>query len=223
MTIRIIQQWNGYAPDQIVSGLGSTEEARLIALGFASADLDGPDGGGEIAKFATDASGKVTGITGPDGNEFTLIDGEFGSASGTAFSVPNAYTVGSPATAAQLTASMVDSNGAVVDLAADCFIPPIDATKFRVFAHVLFDANATGHRYLAVEQYFQAATTWTAVAGLYDEKVALAGGKKTAVQLNTPWAPCEPANFPKLRIGVGQDSGGALNCTITGVTFEFMR
>lgn len=65
MTIRIIQQWNGYAPDQIVSGLGSTEEARLIALGFASADLDGPDGGGEIAKFATDASSRVTGLVDP--------------------------------------------------------------------------------------------------------------------------------------------------------------
>ncbi len=177
--------------------------------------------GTNIASFSTDANGNTVLVGG--GNEFVLIDGEFGSASGTAFSVPNAYTVGSPATAAQLTTSIVDSNGAVVDLAADCFIPPIDATKFRVFAHVLFDANATGHRYLAVEQYFQAITTWTATAGFYDEKVALAGGKKTAVQLNTPWAPCAPASFPKLRIGVGQDSGNALNCTITGVTFEFMR
>lgn len=72
MTIRIIQQWNGYAPDQIVSGLGSTEEARLIALGFASADLDGPDRGGEIAKFVTDASGNVTGQLLPSGDTLKL-------------------------------------------------------------------------------------------------------------------------------------------------------
>lgn len=52
MTIRFIQQWNGYSPDQIVSGLGGTEEARMVSLGFATTDLDGPDGsGGEFVRF----------------------------------------------------------------------------------------------------------------------------------------------------------------------------
>ena len=71
MTIRIIQQWNGYSPDQIVSGLGSTEEARLIGLGFASADLDGPDGGGQVAKLSTDANGNTV-LVGEDGETYPL-------------------------------------------------------------------------------------------------------------------------------------------------------
>lgn len=75
MTIRFIQQWNGYAPDQIVSGLGTTEENRLIGLGYASADLDGPDGGGLIAKFAHDANNNPTGFLRPDGNAYATSDG----------------------------------------------------------------------------------------------------------------------------------------------------
>lgn len=43
MAIRFITAWNGYRADQIVDGLGATEEARLISLKFAVSDLDGPD------------------------------------------------------------------------------------------------------------------------------------------------------------------------------------
>lgn len=43
MTIRFVTAWSGYRADQLVSGLGSPEESRLIGLGFAVADLDGPD------------------------------------------------------------------------------------------------------------------------------------------------------------------------------------
>lgn len=43
MAIRFITAWNGYRADQIVDGLGGAEEARLISLKFAVADLDGPD------------------------------------------------------------------------------------------------------------------------------------------------------------------------------------
>lgn len=45
MTIRFITAWNGYTADKIVSGLSSIEEARMISLGFAVADLDGPGNG----------------------------------------------------------------------------------------------------------------------------------------------------------------------------------
>ena len=44
MTIRFITAWNGNHADQIVSGLSVAEEKRLIALGFAVADLYGPGG-----------------------------------------------------------------------------------------------------------------------------------------------------------------------------------
>ena len=66
MTIRFLKPWNGYQPDAVVSGL--TNEAALIAGGLASDDLDGGnDGRTYEAKFATDASGNVTGLVGPDG------------------------------------------------------------------------------------------------------------------------------------------------------------
>ncbi len=41
MTIRFVQQWNGYSPDTIVT-LAGAEETRLIGLGYAVTDLDGP-------------------------------------------------------------------------------------------------------------------------------------------------------------------------------------
>ena len=66
MTIRFLKPWNGYQPDQVVSGL--TNEAALIAGGLASADLDGGnDGRTYEAKFATDASGNTV-LVGPDGD-----------------------------------------------------------------------------------------------------------------------------------------------------------
>lgn len=57
MTIRFITAWNGYTADKIVSGLSAIEEARMISLGFAVADLDGPGNG----------SLPVTATTGPNG------------------------------------------------------------------------------------------------------------------------------------------------------------
>ena len=44
MTIRFVQAWNGYRPDQIVTNPnGGNSEATLISLGYAVADLNGPD------------------------------------------------------------------------------------------------------------------------------------------------------------------------------------
>lgn len=45
MTIRFVKYWNGYSPDAIVHNLGSTEEARLVSLGYATTDLDGENDG----------------------------------------------------------------------------------------------------------------------------------------------------------------------------------
>ena len=68
MTIRFTKSWNGYYEGQIVSNpAGGNTEAQLIALGYAVSDLDGPDNSFELAKFATDSSGNVTGLVGPDG------------------------------------------------------------------------------------------------------------------------------------------------------------
>lgn len=67
MTIRILQQWNGYSPDQIVSGLGSTEEARLVSLGFATTDLDGPGSPeGVLARLSYDSNSNTV-LVGADG------------------------------------------------------------------------------------------------------------------------------------------------------------
>src|SRR5574343_1920767 len=47
MTIRFIKQWNGHSPDEVNSSLGSSEESRLVLLGYASYDLDGANDGTE--------------------------------------------------------------------------------------------------------------------------------------------------------------------------------
>lgn len=182
-------------------------------------DADGGDS--FFARTLTDANG-VTNLILADGSQILLLNGDTGSASGVAFSVPTGYTVGTAATALDLTNLLVDTNSAIVDLADNSFLVPSDATHFRAFVHVLFAANATGHRYVAVEQYFQTIATWTAVSGAYMELAALGGGKATTVSFNTPYMACG-ASFPKMRIAVGQDSGGALNCTPIGATFEFLR
>lgn len=84
MTIRFITAWNGYTADKIVIGLSAIEEARMISLGFAVSDLDGPgngslpvtattdpltrgvslSAGGDafVAKFAVYPTGDVTGV-----------------------------------------------------------------------------------------------------------------------------------------------------------------
>jgi hypothetical protein len=66
MTIRFLQPWNGYQPDQIVTGLSNA--AALIASGIASADLDGAnDGQLHTAKYRV-VNGNVTGLVGPGGS-----------------------------------------------------------------------------------------------------------------------------------------------------------
>lgn len=60
MTIRFVKYWNGYSPDAIIHNLGSTEEARLVSLGYATTDLDGPGTPeGELARITTSPSGGV--------------------------------------------------------------------------------------------------------------------------------------------------------------------
>lgn len=41
MTIRMLKAWNGL-PEQLVTTLSGSEESRLVGLGLASFDLDGP-------------------------------------------------------------------------------------------------------------------------------------------------------------------------------------
>ena len=68
MTIRFTKSWNGYYEGQIVTNPnGGNSEAQLIALGYAVADLDGPDNSLQLAKLATDSTGNVTGLVGPGG------------------------------------------------------------------------------------------------------------------------------------------------------------
>ena len=68
MTIRFIKSWNGYYEGQVVTNPnGGNTEAQLIALGYAVADLDGPDNSNPLAKYSLDTSGNVTGLVGPGG------------------------------------------------------------------------------------------------------------------------------------------------------------
>ena len=52
MTIRILQAWNGY-PQQAVVSMSASEETRLVGLGIASFDLDGPADNVRMAQIAT--------------------------------------------------------------------------------------------------------------------------------------------------------------------------
>ena len=66
MTIRILQAWNGY-PQQAVVSMSSSEETRLVGLGIASFDLDGPAENLRMAQLATDAGGGLAGISDSSG------------------------------------------------------------------------------------------------------------------------------------------------------------
>jgi len=62
MTIRMLQAWNGL-PEQLVTTLSGSEESRLVGLGLASFDLDGPAENVRLAQLATDA-GIAVGLSG---------------------------------------------------------------------------------------------------------------------------------------------------------------
>jgi hypothetical protein len=62
MTIRMLQAWNGY-PQQAVVSMSASEETRLVGLGIASFDLDGPAENVRMAQLATDA-GVTVGLSG---------------------------------------------------------------------------------------------------------------------------------------------------------------
>lgn len=63
MTIRMLQAWNGL-PQQTVTTLTIAEEARLVGLGLASYDLDGPADNLRMAQLVTDAAGNPIGLSG---------------------------------------------------------------------------------------------------------------------------------------------------------------
>lgn len=63
MTIRMLQAWNGLHQQKIVTTLSGSEEARLVAAGIATYDLDGPAENLRMAQLATDAGG-VVGLSG---------------------------------------------------------------------------------------------------------------------------------------------------------------
>ncbi len=58
MTIRMLKAWNGL-PEQMITTLSGAEESRLVGLGLATYDLDGPAENLRMAQLATDASGKT--------------------------------------------------------------------------------------------------------------------------------------------------------------------
>lgn len=102
MTIRFVKYWNGYSPDAIVHNLGSTEEARLVSLGYATTDLDGPGSPeGELARLSTTPSGDTV-IPLPNGDQFSLGDKKFKS--GVLMCLQSSGTVGDNGALSGLTA-----------------------------------------------------------------------------------------------------------------------
>ncbi len=57
MSIRMLKAWNSYPVGTIVTTLSGAEEARLIGIGFASADLDGDQEYSYMPKVVSDANG----------------------------------------------------------------------------------------------------------------------------------------------------------------------
>ena len=87
MTVRMLQYWNGHSPDDIVTGLSN--EAALIAAGYATADLDGANNGRiDDAKLRTDADGSVS-LVGKDNNLFPLTN--YTGKNGVTYSLANGY------------------------------------------------------------------------------------------------------------------------------------
>lgn len=69
MTIRMLQAWNGL-PQQTVTTLTSAEEGRLVGLGLASFDIDGPSDNSQLARLNTDS-----GYVPPVNNQVSLVPG----------------------------------------------------------------------------------------------------------------------------------------------------
>ncbi|MBD3812705.1 MAG: hypothetical protein IE917_10845 [Betaproteobacteria bacterium] len=91
MTIRFVKYWNGYSPDAIIHNLGSTEEARLVSLGYAMTDLDGEnDGVLEDAKLKISLSGEISIIDPRDGSLLGLTPASYTWAGKPAASASNA-------------------------------------------------------------------------------------------------------------------------------------
>ena len=67
MTIRMLQAWNGY-PQQAVVSMSASEESRLVGLGIATYDLDGPAENLRMAQLATDAAGNAINFISCDGS-----------------------------------------------------------------------------------------------------------------------------------------------------------
>ena len=65
MTIRMLQAWNGLHQQKIVTTLSGSDEAALVAAGIATYDLDGPAENLRMAQLATDAGGRVAGLSDP--------------------------------------------------------------------------------------------------------------------------------------------------------------
>jgi hypothetical protein len=85
MTIRMLQAWNGY-PQQAVVSMSSSEENSLVGLGIASFDLDGPAENVRMAQLATDAAGDVFILHPSIGDDFKLAQPTLLFESGAGFS-----------------------------------------------------------------------------------------------------------------------------------------
>lgn len=75
MTIRMLKAWNGL-PEQLVTTLSSSEESRLVGLGLASFDLDGPAENVRMAQLATDGAGNLVYLGVPSRAKSVVIFGD---------------------------------------------------------------------------------------------------------------------------------------------------
>lgn len=146
-----------------------------------------------------------------------VIKTEIVAVSAAVFSVPNG--MGSN-TGADLTNVLLDTDGTLADLINNWVNVPTDATHCRCQANGFFAANATGSRRFAFEQHV-AGAVWVPIA--VDEKPSSGAALGTYFSFTYPVTTVNFASAPHVRLAVAQDSGGALNCTLSSAMFEFLR
>ena len=138
MTIRFILAYDGYNADQIVT-LAGEEETRLIGLGYATADLDGPDGSDELALvehaaahtnlrvIGRETDGSVTlAKTSGVGLKVDIATPTFGWRDIIGAVNPKASGVGAPTRAVYAGANIADYSFAANDVCDFCFHIPHD-------------------------------------------------------------------------------------------------
>lgn len=146
-----------------------------------------------------------------------VIATEIVAVSAPAFSIPNGLGT---TTGLDLVNVILDTDGTLADLVNNYVNVPASATHCRCQANGFFAANATGSRKIAFEQHI-AGAVWVAIA--QDEKPNAGAAISTYFSFTYPMTTVNAASAPHVRLAAAQDSGAALNFTLSSLMFEFLK